>query len=208
MSENYSNEIIDLKNRARKLLDVMSQKDIFTEEEIAELEKRSNAAIENCVGAIDDDVALALAITNGGLVYKTDENNRYFFGITKALLAKTVETAYQEKSDFMERDEGKQPAIYETFANEYFDEMFGKKGYRQLFSGDGKEFLKDFMRYGATIKEIADFDKIITGSVNGADFNINDSYVAKQLCEKVKHGRQVYESVPQEYLEKPIKKAL
>ncbi len=204
MSENYSNENFDLKSRSKKLLEVMSQKDILTEEEIKTLENRSNDAVDKFADQIKDDVSLAIALTNGGLVYK-DGENRYFLGVTEALLAKTIETAYQVKSDFMKRDEDKQPAIYESFTNEYFDKMFGKNGYKQLFLGDGKGFIKDFMRYGATLKEITDFDRIISKSVDGVGFDINDWYFVDKLSKKIEQGRKTYESVPQEYLEQPTK---
>jgi len=49
MSENYSNENFDLKSRSKKLLEVMSQKDILTEEEIKNLDNKSNDAVDKFV---------------------------------------------------------------------------------------------------------------------------------------------------------------
>ncbi len=209
MSENYSKEMVinDLMNRAANLSKVMFRAEYFSEEEKNELEKKANDNITDNFDKIDDDLALAMVMTNGGLVYKKG-SFRYFLGITQALLAKTVETAYGIKSDFMQRDENKDKTIYEMFTNEFFDKMFGEKGYRQLFSGDGEGFIRDFMVYGADQNEIMEFDRIISNSVLTGEYNISDWYKANELCKKVSKGRKLYESVPSEVMEKPIKRTI
>lgn len=196
MSYNYSgNEMFDIIGRSKKIRDEF--KPYFTEQEMDVLKRRNSDNVISCLNEINDDLALALVICNGGLVYK--ENNAiYNLGVTQALLSAKIASAYGVHSWFMDRDEDKQITIYERFANDYFDKMFGEKGYRQLFSGDSEGFMKDFRNYGATDEEILSFDRAINNSVFTGEYNLEDEKMVSKLCSKISEGRKTYNSIPVE----------
>lgn len=202
-----NNEMFDVVNRAKKLREVMFYKsNVFNEEEKTVLNDRSSSYVIEHLNDINDDLDLAIVITNYGLAY-TEDNISYNVGITQALLAKQIEMAYGVKSWFMERDINKQPTIYEKLTNDYFDKMFGANGKRQLFTGDAKGFMDDFRKYGATDEEILSFDKAIFNSVFNGEYSLEDDKQVSELCEKISKARIAYESKPEE-LSEAIKKTL
>lgn len=196
MSDNYSNdEIFDVIGRAKKIRDEF--KPYFTEQEMKTLKEKSSDNVINCLSEIHDDLDLALAVCNGGLVYR-DNNAIYNLGMTQALLASRVEAAYGVHSWFIKRDADKDVTLYEKFVNVYFNSMFGHNGYRQLFSGDSEGFMNDFRKYGATDEEILKFDRAINNSVFTGEYSLDDFNMAHNLYKKVSEGRKKYESLPRE----------
>ena len=187
MSENYSEEIFDLVGRTRKILN--NARSLYSDEDFKALKAKAHDNVARCEHMINDDLSLALCITTGGLSYVQD-GVIYNSSITDALLAKQIETAYGVKSKFMERDAEKQLTLYEIFANEYFDKMFGEQGYRQLFSGDSAGFMADFRNYGATDEEILKFDKIIKKSIDTGAYDHEDATFLSEICTKVSDKRQ------------------
>lgn len=191
MSDNV--EMFDVIGREEKLIEVFFNSGYFSKEEADTFMARSHNNVFSGIDKIKDDLDLAMLITDGGLVYR-DENAVYNLGITQALLSKEVELTYGVKSWFMERDQGKQPTLYEYFTNQYFISMFGDRGYRQLFSGDSKSFIEDFKKYGGTEEELLDLDRAINNSVFLGEYNRNDNEKATELCNKITKGRKEYES--------------
>lgn len=190
MSENYSNEMFDLVNRTRKILN--NARSLYNEEDFKSLKAKAHDNVSRCESMINDDLSLALCITTGGLSYY-ENGVIYNSALTDALLSKQVETAYGVKSDFMHRDEDKQPTLYEIFANEYFDKMFGDNGYRQLFSGDSTGFMSDFRKFGATNEEIIKFDNVIKKSIETGAFDMEDAGFLLEMCTKVSENRKQLE---------------
>lgn len=212
MTGNYSNEkeMFDLVGRTRKILNLARK--LYSPEDFKALKAKAHDNVTKCKDMINDDLTLALCITTGGLVY--EENNAiYNTGITQAMLSKQVETAYGVKSWFMERDSEKQITLYELFVNEYFDKMFGERGYKQLFSGDATGFMRDFKMYGelAGIKDneeltekILRFDRAINNSVFKGEYSFKDCSAVSEFCLKIEEGRKIYEA--NQKLEEPVKK--
>lgn len=200
-------EMINLIARADLLRKVMFYGGLFSEEEAEVLEARSHNNVISFEEQVEDDLDLALLITNGGLTYRTNEKI-YNLGITQALLARKIEATYGEKTWFMERDEGKAPTLYETFAGEYFDEMFGDEGKRKLYSGDGEGFMEDLKKYGATEEEISKLDTAINNSTFNGEYIPEEVNFVSKFCKKIAEGRKLYESTAKEQTSEAKKKTL
>jgi len=206
MSDNYSNdEIFDVIGRSEKIRNEF--KPYFTEEEMNIIKRRSTDNVVKNLSAINDDLDLALAICNGGLVYR-DDKAIYNLGMTQALLEVKIEAAYGIHSWFIRRDEEKDVSLYEYFSNVYFETMFGEKGYRQLFTGDSEGFMNDFRKYGATDDEILNFDRAINNSLFKGEYNREDFEMASKLYKKVSEGRKRFEQFSQEETLETKKKTL
>lgn len=190
MSENYSNEMFDLVDRTRKILNLA--RNLYSEEGFKTFKARAHNNVVNHVIDIKDDLDLAKTITFGGLTY-TENGVVRNEAITNVLLAKQIETAYGVKSEFMKRDSEKQITLYEMFANDYFGKMFGEKGYRQLFEGNGKEFTEDFKKYGASEEDVERLDKALDNSIKTGEYNPNDNKFAFDLCTRVSENRRKLE---------------
>ena len=187
MSENYSNEMFDMINRTKKILN--NAKSLYNDADFEALKAKAHDNVARCEHMINDDLTLALCITTGGVCYEED-GVIYNSSINDALLAKQIETAYGVKSKFMERDAEKQLTLYEIFANDYFDKMFGEQGYRQLFSGDSTGFMTDFRNYGATDEEILKFDDVIKKSIKTGAYDKDDAIFLAEVCTRVSEKRQ------------------
>ena len=195
MSDNYSNdELFDVIGRSEKIRGEFAP--YFSVEEMDIIKRRSTDNVVNNLSSINDDLDLALAICNGGLVYR-DDKAIYNLGMTQALLEVKIESAYGIHSWFIKRDEEKDVFLYEYFSNVYFESMFGIQGYRQLFTGDSEGFMNDFRKYGATDEEILNFDRAINNSLFKGEYNKEDFEMANKLYKKVSEGRKRFEQLSQ-----------
>lgn len=208
MSENYSDEIFNINERVKLLLKARKKMGVFTEEELQALDSRSHDNIFSNIDKINDDMDIAMLVTNGGLSYRTNEKI-YNLGITQAILENYINIAYLQnkgsyQSWFSKRDENKDETVYELFAGSYFDKMFGAEGYRKIFSGDGEGFMKDLEKYGATQEEIEKFDIAINNSLFNGEYVKEEDKFMSDFSKKIAQGRKLYESSPLE--EKETKK--
>ncbi len=190
MSENYSKEMKDIVTRADKLSSILFNESIFNPDEIALLKKEANNSIVSHLDIINNDLDLVMAMT-GNIDNKSARESR----ILQSIFAKYIEAAYGVKTDFMERDQNKQVTVYEAFANDYFPRMFGKQGYRRIFTGDYNGFLQDFSNYDATDEEIVEFNRAITNSVDTGEYNHDDYKLVDKICDKVEKVRILSEKV-------------
>ena len=190
MSENYSKDINDIVTRVGKLSSVLFNELIFNPDEASLHKKEASSSVVNHLDIVNNDLDLAMSMT-GNIDNKSARESR----IVQAVLSKQIETAYGVKSSFMERDQSKQVTVYETFTNEYFSRMFGKQGYRRIFTGDYNGFLQDFRNYGATNEEIVEFNRAITNSVDTGEYNHEDYNIVSNICKKVEKGRVLFEKI-------------
>lgn len=199
MSENYSKEMYDIVTRVDRLNNVIFNSSIFSSNETSNLKMESNKRVVDHIDSLKTNLDIALTMTNN-IDNKSSRDSRIF----QSVLAKQVETALGEKTDFMDRDVDKQVTIYESFVNEYFSRMFGVQGYRRIFTGDYTGFMLDFKNYGATDDEIVNFNRAITTSVDTGEFNNNDFNMVKNLCDKVEKGRKLFEESSKVIDDEPI----
>ncbi len=188
MSENYSKEMYDIVTRVDRLNSVIFNPSIFSPDEASNLKAESNKRIASHIDSLRTNLDIVMTMTNN-IDNKSARDSRIF----QSLLAKQVETALGEKTNFMDRDVDKQVTIYESFANDYFSRMFGIQGYRRVFTGDYNGFMQDFKKYGATDEEIINFNRAIITSVDTGEFNNDDFKMVKDLCAKVEKGRELFE---------------
>lgn len=191
MSENYFVDYDILRVRIDKLKDVLFNKEVFTVDEAKGLRDEGTKSVVNNFEEINSDLDLAMALTQNFENAYAKES-----GIVKSLLAKQVETALGVKTDFMERDQDKQITLYESFVSEHFDKMFGKEGYRKIFSGNFEGFMKDFENYGATTEEIDRLNQAINNSILYGEYNLADDRFMIDFSDKISKGRFLYESTP------------
>lgn len=191
MSENNFENLEALKIRIDKLKNVLFNKEVFTIDEAIRLRDEGTKSVVKNIEELNSDLDLAIALTQN-----FDNEYSKESGIVRSLLAKQVETALGVKTDFMERDQDKQITLYESFVSEHFDKMFGKEGYRKIFSGNFEGFMKDFENYGATTAEIDRLNQAINNSILHGEYSLDDDRFMTDFSDKISKGRFLYESTP------------
>ena len=211
MSENYSEErkfII-----GEKFINALVDAKYLSEEEALELRERCKE-IENPKniiyqsGLLQDDTDKLFYLINVGLNANID-GRRYNTGITTVMLDNTINTIFGETPSYKERDKNKQNILHDVFPGT-FDEMFGEKGRKQLYTGKGDQFTEDFISYynkmgidrENALKDLNALDMALQISVSTGVYNKDDFDKLEDIKKKVTEGRKKYEL--SEWVEKTL----